>query len=128
MLHDRLSTPASAIEGVVGIDLGGATWVLVGLVLAAGVAGLLGRFVLSLPHDSRRDLTAGAGLFLLGAVGFEIVSNLAFETTGTLNAVSAATMHVEELLEFVGVILAIRGLLRLVSPGRDRSPLPTPTD
>lgn len=122
MLHDRLSRPGSAIEEVLGIDLDGATWVLVGIVVVGAVAALLARFVLSLPSKPRRDLIVGGGLFLTGAVGFEVISSLAFEATGTVNWLFMVTMHIEEFLEFAGVIVATRGLLRLLPPGTGREP------
>lgn len=114
MLHERLSGPASAIEGVIGVDLGGATWVLVGGLIALVVAALLGRLVISLPPPTRRDLMVGAGSFLLGALGFELVHNLVQEATGEFNWMVVLPTHIEEALEMVGLILAIRGLLRLL--------------
>lgn len=114
MLHERLNAPSSGIERVIGIDLGGATWVLLGIVVAGTVAALLTRFVLSLPSRTRRNLILGGLLFLAGAIGFEVISSLALEATGTLDWVSGFTLHIEESLEYAGVIVAIRGLLGMV--------------
>lgn len=115
MLHDRLSAPGSFVENVIGIDLGGATWVLPGIVVAGLIATVLARFVLSLPATTRRDLIIGGLLFLAGAIGFEVISSLAFEATATVNWVFVVTMHIEESLEYAGVIVAIRGLLGMTS-------------
>lgn len=116
MLHDRLSRPGARIEAATGIDLAGATWVLVGVAVAAVVGSLLLRFVLRLPVATKKDLIAGAFLFLLGAIGFEVFSNVLFDSTGDYGWLVALTVHLEEGLEFAGVVLAARGLIRMLPP------------
>lgn len=120
MLHDRLGRHSNAIEIALGIDLGGATWILLGVVIAAAVAALLARFVLSLAPRTRRDIVMGAVLFLTGAIGFELISNLAYEVTQSMNWIVELTRHIEELLEFAGVIVATRGLLRMCGQSADQ--------
>lgn len=128
MLHDRLSAPSGRIETIAGIDLGGATWVLLGGVVAASVGLTLLRFVLGLPGETRRDLLVGAALFLLGAVGFEVLSSLFFESTGEFGWAVVTLIHIEEGLEFAGVVIATRGLLRLTPSPEVTSPPQRPTN
>lgn len=111
MLHERLSKPASLIQDALGFDLGPARWILVGGVVAMAVATVLVRLILSLPSIALRDVVLGAGAFLMGAIGFELAGILAVNLTGSYGWLYMLTMHVEEGLEFIGVVLAIRGLL-----------------
>lgn len=119
MLHDRLSRPGARIETLAGIDLGGATWVLVGGAVAAAVVALLVRFVWRLPPATRSDLILGGFLFIAGSIGFEVVSNLLFASSDHYGWLVTLTVHIEEGLEFAGVVVATRGLLRL-------APTPSP--
>jgi hypothetical protein len=113
MLHDRLSRPGARIETLVGIDLGGATWVLVGGAVAAIVVAVLVPFVWRLPPATRSDLILGGALFIAGSIGFEVVSNLLFASSDQYDWLVMLTVLIEEGLEFAGVVVATRGLLRL---------------
>lgn len=113
-LHERLSGPAQVVQESIGIDLAGARWVLLGGVIALLVVLLLIRHVWSLPSEARRDVILGGVVFLIGSIGFEIVDALGFAATDSYNWISMIGSHVEEGLEFAGVILAIRGLLTIL--------------
>ena len=114
MLHERLNGPAARIERMLGIDLGGATWVLLGGAVAILVATLLWRLVSSWPAKARRLVLAGGAVFVGGAIGFELVHNLIERDMGLGAPPAVFAYHVEEALEKAGVILAIAGLLEFL--------------
>lgn len=114
MLHERLSRPASGLESRLGIDLGGATWVLIGVPLAAALAGVLFSVVRALPKGARRDVLLGGAFFMVGAVGFEVIQHALFDAADLNNWLVTMVNHLEETFEFVGLIFAIRGLARVL--------------
>lgn len=114
MLHERLNGPAARIEEAIGIDLGGVTWIILGAVVVVAVAVSLGRLVLSLPRRARGFVLAGGAVFLLGAIGFELVHNLIERDAGIGATGAVIAYHFEEAMEKAGVILAIGGLLDLL--------------
>ena len=111
MFHERLGH----LPGAPGI--GSRPWAGLGVVLVAVVAFRLGRWVLGLEHHLRTALVVGGGLFLSGAVGFEVLSggrraghgfDLGFWVLATI----------EENLEMLGPLVVIAALLSVVcGPG-----------
>jgi hypothetical protein len=88
------------------------SWILVGIPVAIGIALLFLPFVLNLPAKTRAAFLIAGVVYLLGAVGVELIgANMWYETDGLVTPQYTAVGGVEEFLEMFGVILAIYGLL-----------------
>lgn len=105
-LHDRISKPLQSLLGTSGVLH--YAWLVP--VLALGVAFLLyqARFLLALGRTGRHLLLAGV-VFVLGAAGLEMAQGVAI-TAGGRSPWDVFPL-VEELLEFAGVMLALRALV-----------------
>lgn len=110
-VHERLS----ALPAIPGIGSRG--WAGAGVLLAAGVALHLGRWVLALEPPLRFALVVGGAVFLLGAVGFEVLSGNRAVGHGE-DTVQLTLATIEEDLELLGPMLVLRALLdRLAAVG-----------
>ena len=108
-IHERLTAPVREALGASGIIY--YAWVLPYSVLLVVLLLALRGFLLRLDRvDRRRILTAG-GVFVLGAIGVELLSGVVDESRGKENLAYALLYTVEETLELCGVILFIRALL-----------------
>lgn len=88
-------------------------WVIPGLALALIIAGGLLRFVLGLPGPTKYGLLAAGGLFLLGAIGMEVLSGLLHGRHEALPYLALTYTISEEFLEMAAVGLAIASLASL---------------
>lgn len=112
-LHVRLSGPVSR-----AFDLGGGAlreaWVVpAGLGLVA-LGALLLPFLSRLPRHLAARLLLAAALYIGGAVGFEIIGQAIFVTSGA-GVLSGLANLVEETLEPAAVLLLIHALGRHLS-------------
>lgn len=113
VIHEMLTTPLRE-----SLNLGGYlyfSWMLVGLPLAIGVAVLLWPFVRRLPAHTRRALLAAGFVYLGGAVVVEAISANLWDAQGGTSLPYSAVGALEELLEMLGVVLLIYGLLRYLA-------------
>lgn len=117
-LHERL--------GTIGDDLLGAqraggllhfTWVVPGLLAAAVVVLAVVALARQLPTHVRRQLSFGTALFFSGALGMEMVSGVVLDAFGDAVLYVLVTA-LEELLEMLGVVVILRGVLRTVEVRR----------
>lgn len=113
-LHERLHELGWPLAQAFGWAVAYA-WVLPGVVLAAVVAVALWPLVRALPTPSRRLILLGGAAFLLGAIVLETVSGQLVSHFGTITWHATLVAHAEELLEKVGIILAMMGVVRLFS-------------
>ena len=113
-LHERLDAVADAV-GVVG----GYTWVLPGLVVAAVVGAAFWQLATRLPRRARRDLLVGILVFLGAAFGLETVNGM-LDRPGTDGAPLQVGTHVEEVVENIGIILVLRAALGVLAVSRGR--------
>ena len=117
-LHERLDQIGTPLAEALGWDLW-FTWVIPGVVIAVVVAALLLPLVLSLRPRSRWLVLAGGAVFLLGAIVVESLSGLVLA-----HFADQVTWHfilvtlVEELLEMLGLALAIAGVLAMFDVSR----------
>jgi len=109
-MHETLVEP---VRGAFGIG-GGVfylAWVIPALFLCAIGALLMFRFVVQLPPVVRRLLVLAAVVYLMGAVGFEMLQGLLTTNHPDAYVVRRITTFLEEFLEMLGLIILIRGLL-----------------
>ncbi len=89
------------------------TWVVAGGLLAAIVGIVYLRFLFSLAPHYRWRFVAAAGLFLGGALGFEMIEGVLWQAELGESAIYAFCVLLEETLEQLGILLAIHTALRL---------------
>ncbi len=108
MLHERAIEPLRTMFDASGLFY--YAWVLpYGIGVLVFVA-IYARFLFRLRRRTRvLFLTAGT-IYVLGAVGVEMLSGLYFETHGGSNPVYVALQTVEETLEMSGIVLFIFAL------------------
>jgi len=88
------------------LDTGGPlhyAWVIPGTVVVAALVVTFWRFVAALPLPIRVLVVAAAGTFIVGAIGFEMVSAWIVDTHGRDNPGQVLAYTAEETLELVGV-------------------------
>ncbi len=109
-MHETLVEPVRRALGISG-GFFYLAWVIPALILCAAGALLLLPFLLRLPPAVRRLMALAAVIYLLGAVGFEMVQG--FLTTGYAEAHVLRRMatFLEEFLEMTGLIVLIKALL-----------------
>ncbi len=109
-IHERLSPlakeffPASNIIG---------WWVPIGIILLP-LSLIYLRFVFNLPKRTRSLFIVSGLIFILGAVGFEILGSMALETNGR-DITYAVLYTIEELLEMLGIVIFIYALVDYMS-------------
>lgn len=126
VIHERLVDPVRQLFGITtGPWL--LAWVIPALA-AVAVVGLLSiRFVVAQPMRTRVGLLLAASVYVLGAVGMEIVDASTYELLAARGEVGERVKRimygVEELLELVGVSILVATLVaRLSGPHRPGSP------
>lgn len=109
-IHEHLNDPLAKWVAPTGPFRFG--WVLVGIPFVILVAAFFGRWVLSLPSPDRSWVILGGVLFVVGAIGFEMLGSelLALHIHG----VEGGVAHIEELCEMLGVVAFIEGTVRLL--------------
>lgn len=90
--------------------IGSRSWAGAGLVLAALAAWRLLPWAMRLDRPLRFALLAGGAMFVVGAVGFEVLSGDRFVSHGE-DGVYWALASIEEDFELVGVFVVVRLLL-----------------
>jgi hypothetical protein len=86
-------------------------WVFLGLILVATVAIIFFKFWLSLPRQTRYLLFAAAAVYVVGAIGVEMLSGYYSSIAGMDYIYNGPLVALEEGLEHFGIILAIYALL-----------------
>jgi hypothetical protein len=116
-LHERLIDPMKGLLHLDGLGIFRFAWVIPGL---AGVA-VLGlaylRFLGALPPRIRRRIVLAGALYVVGAVGFEMLGG-AFESSAGRGLAYALIVAVEETLEMLGVAVLIGALLEYIAANR----------
>ncbi|MGJ3249458.1 MAG: hypothetical protein ACFE0I_25730 [Elainellaceae cyanobacterium] len=108
-------------------------WVIVAIPAVIVLALTYLKFLAHLPKPIRRLFVLSGSLFVVGAVGFEMVSSLVHSRYGVQNMMYASATTVEEFLEMIGVTIflyallvyvesqQIRGVQICVETGKNRS-------
>jgi hypothetical protein len=106
-LHERLTRPTRATLGL--SDSTYFAWTLPMGVLTIAIAALFLRFVLRLPSRIRNLFCLAGGMYVLGAIGMEVVGGTLDRNPRFLGRVLVNTL--EELLEMVAIVVLIRAVL-----------------
>jgi hypothetical protein len=110
-LHERLSEflhVALSTSGPLRF-----AWVIPAAGLVIVVAALSTRMLMRVPGGGL--VLAGVAVFLIGAMGLEMIEADRSDAIGHVDTVMLVLCGVEELLEMIGAILAMAGLMRTVA-------------
>ena len=109
LLHEKIGSVFRLIINPVGALRN--VWVVpgAGFVLLFGL--LYWRFLRSLPKMTSRLFVVAGMVYFGGAVGLEVIENLYYSKFGGGNVVLASLVTIEELMEMVGVIIFVYGVL-----------------
>ncbi len=112
-LHERLIEPVRNVTGASGLLY--YAWVIpyAFALLALGLLYL--RFLLGLPRHTAVLFVASGAVFVTGAVGFEMLGGLFFQTFGSNTPGYVALQTVEEGMEMVGVVMFIYALVDYIA-------------
>lgn len=112
-MHEQLSRPLRDLLDARGMLY--FAWVIPYGVLVMLLAGVYGRFVFEMPAHLRNGLLVSATLFLVGALGFEMLAGQLAETRLLEHPfVDGASTTTQESLEIAGMILFIHTLMRYI--------------
>ena len=90
-------------------------WVIPYTVALAGIAVINVNFLRSLPRKTLIWFLFSGGIYVIGAVGLELVGGVEADVHGMETLVYAVISTVEELLEMLGVVLFIYALLAYIT-------------
>ncbi len=100
-------------------------WVVLGIGLIVIVFGVFLPFLLKLPRITAARLFIAGAVYVLGALVMEMVGGYVFETYGPETAIYSISTIIEETIEDIGLMLALRTmLLHLGEVLPPRSPQP----
>ncbi len=90
-------------------------WVIVGIPFVIVFALAYIKFLAHLPKQIRRLFVMAGSLYVLGALGCEMVASLIHSSYGAQNLLYAFVTTIEEFLEMVGVVLFLQALMSYLS-------------
>ena len=103
MLHERLIEPVRGAFNASGFFY--YAWIIPYGVAVVVFVIVYARFLLLLPLKTRMLFVIAGGLFVTGAIGFEMLGGMQHETHGKANVLYITFQTVEEVLEMVGIAL-----------------------
>jgi hypothetical protein len=109
-LHERLDSGVTDTLDVEGTGALRHPWVVAGVVLAAALAVVTARAIVTLPRHRRRWVVLGLGIYVGGALGLEAVSGVVLDAAGDGFEYAAVTWA-EEGAEMVGALVTCCALL-----------------
>jgi len=86
-------------------------WVIPGIIVVIIFLKKYWKFTQNLPKKSRFHFMLAAMLYIGGALGMEMVNGLYTELNGKQNIIYALMVNLEEVMEMMGIITFIYGLL-----------------
>jgi hypothetical protein len=89
-------------------------WIVIGGAAAVTLAVLSRRFLAGLPARTRHTVILAAAIFVTGALGVEALGGRYAEVHGRANFAYGAIATLEETLEMIGVLIAVRALLEYI--------------
>ena len=116
--HERLGGAVDALLRIEGLRPSGLlfyAWTIPAALFALLVFAAYFRFLLALPRDIATRMVLAGGVFLTGAVGFELLEGPIDEAGGYKNLLYTIFVTCEEALEMAGVCLLILALLRYIA-------------
>lgn len=121
MIHEEFYRFSNLVQSYLPTELFSYSWVMVGVVVAAVFIALLLPLVLALPTRSLVGLMLGGAIFLTGAVVMETVGGHIESHFGQVTWHLMLAIQIEEFFEYLGVIVVIWAVLRMVVVARDDS-------
>lgn len=124
-IHERSEEPVRALLQLAHVPTSdflekGPVWVAVGILAVAVFVIWYTPFMIHLPARIRNLMILAGGLFLTGALGFEIVSHLHAVVHGKETVTYALLATTEELLEMLGIAVLIYTLLLYIGSHTER--------
>jgi hypothetical protein len=103
MVHERLIEP---LRGQFGSSAAfHYAWVIPYGVGVVAFVGAYARFLMQLPKCTAVLFVAAGGVFVVGALGFEMVGGILDSSVGTGTVIYVLSQTVEETLEMVGIVI-----------------------
>lgn len=111
-IHELTIKPLRSLFSASGIFF--YAWVIVAIPIVLLIGILYMRFIISLPSNTRNNFILAGILFLVGAVGFEMLEGLFRHSEIAGMYLSSFFVTIEELLENLGVVVFISTLLAYI--------------
>lgn len=112
-LHEIAGSKIAAFATTGGAFYYTSTIFTLAMVVLVGLTFL--RFLLHLPRGTTKLFVAAGGLYVLGALGMEMIGGMVDESFGTTGSLYLAITTLEETCEMAGVVLFIYALLHYLS-------------
>jgi len=112
-IHERLNSPISTIFGTSGIFHYG--WTIPYSIFVLVFVLTYGKFLLRLPRNIAIIFIASGAMFVVGAVGFEMLGGIHADKHGVNNMTYTLYYTIEEILEMSGIATFIYGLLKYIN-------------
>lgn len=90
------------------------TWVVVAIPLVLFLAVFFSGFLFHLPANTRNLFLLAGSLYLAGAIGFELIGGWFADQQGVHQPIFYVLANIEEILEMIGVVVFIHGLLEYI--------------
>ena len=106
-IHELVTVPLRNLlgDGLPGFLL--FAWIIPALLIVLVLAVIYLRFFLALPRRTRKWLLISAGIYLLGALGMEMVGGQYADIYGIKNLTYNILVTIEETLEMTGIVFGI---------------------
>jgi hypothetical protein len=120
ILHEGTAQPLRAIFRLLGLSFLARgifyfAWVIIGAAFVLVVLIAYAKFLADLPAKTRRLIFIGGTIFVVGALGVEMLESYWVNLHGKENIVYAIMATIEEFLEMLGIIIFIYALLSYIS-------------
>jgi hypothetical protein len=110
--HEHLSHPIRTLVGTSGILY--FAWVIPGFIFVLILGLFLLKFIKSLPRNTRILFIISGFIYLMGAIGMELVGGYIYNSSGYENITYAMVTNLEESLEMIGILIFIYALMRYI--------------
>lgn len=110
MIHEVVAHAARLV--VVGPGMNHAAWVVPYLIAVVCFGAIYLKFIIQLPAEIKKFIVFGAGLFLLGAIGLEVISCIWLEADHGKDFIYYLFATTEETFEMLGAISIVYAFAR----------------
>lgn len=107
--HEALTGPVRRLVGMEGIFY--YAWIVPAIIVVLVALALFWKFLFRLPPGLRNQLFVAAGVFVLGAVGFEMAEGIVTSGGGRDSVLFNVLVTVEEMLELLAMAIALDALV-----------------
>jgi ABC-type multidrug transport system fused ATPase/permease subunit len=114
-VHEYFSLISTALIGGLSQKTSNKLWVIPYCLAFLPLVLFLARSFMNLPVPTRRSFIVAGIVFVVGAVGMEVISGVYASLGSGRNFIYGLLYTAEELLEMVGIVLFIRALISHIS-------------